>query len=381
MTYTQLFSSTPDHIWLNAASEGPLPTCAKEALEEVVARKSCPHQLTFSYFAEVPIRLKKSIGALINVPYRDVVLADSASYGVHLLANGMRWEKGDEIILMQNDFPTNILPWLALEKQGVVIKQIKPAQHILSVDELSRAMTPKTKLACLSHVHTFSGYMLDDVSVYADVCHKSGAKFVLNVSQSCGNMPLDVGAMDADAVVCAGYKWLLGPYGIGFAWIKPDLRNTLELNRAYWIAQMSEEELKGEDALTHKEITSSRKLDFFGTANFFNNVPFTASIDLILDIGLDNIKAYNDTLTDLFLDNLNHARFDFISPIDREKRSALIVFSLKNPENNANLFKHLTEAGLHTALWKNNIRVTPHIYNTPEHIQKLLTVLGEFTDE
>lgn len=367
--------------WLNAASEGPLPLCAKEALLAVAEKKCRPYELTFEYFAQVPLRLKQSLGRLINVPFRDIILANSASYGVHLIAEGTNWNADDEVVLMQNDFPTNILPWLALTKQGVNVKQVKAERYILSLDELNAALTPKTRVVCLSHVHTFSGHMLNDVSEYAEACHAAGAKLIINISQSCGNCSIDVATMGVDAVVCAGYKWLLGPYGIGFCWIDPAWRDSLEINRAYWASQMSEDELKSEDVLHYKDIKSARKYDFFGTANFFNNVPFTASVEMLLGIGVDKVKQYNDALNEKLLKQIDQNKFEIISPQDPLKRSALTVLSLKDNKHNPDLFAFLKGQKLHTALWKNKIRVTPHIYNTKEDIDRLTAALNGYDYE
>ena len=95
---------------------------------------------------------------------------------------------GDDVLLMQNDFPTDILPWLALEDRGVSVRQIKPAAWILTPEEVEAALTPRTKIVCLSHVHTFSGHMIDAPGI-AEICRRHGVIFVLNIVQSLGNRP------------------------------------------------------------------------------------------------------------------------------------------------------------------------------------------------
>jgi len=124
--YQKDFVSFEGKIWLNAASEGPLPIAAAQSLKESIEWKSKPYLLNNEKFASVPKGLKQSIARLIGVNERDVILGNSASYGLHILANGIDWQSGDEILLMQNDFPTDILPWLALEQKGVKVLQIPP---------------------------------------------------------------------------------------------------------------------------------------------------------------------------------------------------------------------------------------------------------------
>ena len=134
--YTKDFSLIPQHTWLNVASEGPLPKKANEALQEAIKWKSAPHLLTIPKFQQVPLELKKVISRLIHVEKDDVILGNSATYGLHLLANGLEFKAGDEIILLQNDFPTDILPWLSLQQKGVVVHQLKAQKHELTPQEL-----------------------------------------------------------------------------------------------------------------------------------------------------------------------------------------------------------------------------------------------------
>ncbi len=371
------FENFEGNVWLNAASEGPLPKVAAKALQEAVEWKSRPYELTIPKFMSVPLELKKSIGALMGVDYRDVILANSASYGLHILANGIRWNSGDEVLLMQNDFPTNILPWLALEKRGVKVKQECPENRVFSSEEIERFLTPRTRLLCLSHVHTFSGITLD-VSKIAEICKKKGVLFVLNLSQSLGTMPINILTMNVDAIVCAGYKWLCGPYGTGFAWISPKIREGLEYNQAYWVSAMSEKELESEGVIGLKDQNTARKFDVFGTANFFNFIPFKASIDYFLDIGLNQIKSKQQELIDYFISNLKPTIYEIISPVEREDRSSLIVIFHKKGELNKQIHQSLLDAGMYTALWKNNIRIAPHIYNSMGDMEKLLKLLNDF---
>lgn len=372
--YKEDFASFNQKVWLNAASEGPLSLKAGEALKESIEWKSRPYLLDNDKFIRVPKELKTSIAQLINVNYRDVILGNSASYGLHLLANGIEWKSGNEIILMQNDFPTDILPWLALEEKGVKVNQVQAKENVLTPNELLESITSKTKLFCISHVHTFTGYILE-IEKFAEICKKKGIIFVLNLSQSLGTMPVNISRWPVDAVVTAGYKWLCGPYGTGFAWIKPELREQLKINRAYWIPMMSEEELKKEGPLQLKDLKSARKFDVFGTANFFNFVPFKSAIDYWLKIGLDQVQSYQQDLIGHLISNLDTNRYELISPSERENRSSLVVISHQDKKENVKIFKALLSQGIYTALWKGNIRVSAHVYNTKEDIDRFLGAL------
>jgi len=366
-----------EHVWLNAASEGPLPLVAAASLKESIEWKSKPYLLDLGKFSSTQNGLKDSIGRLIGVPARDVILGNSASYGLHLLADGIPWKKGDEIIVMHNDFPADILPWLALQKQGVKINQIVARQNVIEPEEFIEHLSSRTKALCISHVHTFTGFILD-IPRFAQICNEKGIIFILNITQSVGTMPVDISKFPVDAVVAAGYKWLCGPYGVGFCWIKPGLRDRMVNNRAYWPAVLTEEDLKSDKALTLSDIISARKFDIFGTANFFNFVPFKSAIDYWLDLGLDNVRAYHDRLIDRFISTLDQNHYDLVSPEGGSRRSSLIVFSHRQRNQNPKIHKDLIDNGFYTAFWKGNVRIAAHVYNTIDQMDQISRFLNEW---
>jgi cysteine desulfurase / selenocysteine lyase len=366
--YRKDFEAFMGHIWLNAASEGPLPKPSAKALQEAIRWKSLPYELTNERFLNTQTDLKSSIARLIRLEAKDAILTNSASYGLHLLANGIPWQEGDEILLMQNDFPSNILPFLGLEQKGVNVKQIKAKEAVLTPEELKKNISKKSRLLCLSHVHTFSGNVLD-IDGFSRICQANNIYFALNISQSVGTLPLDFSTLKIDALVAAGYKWLCGPYGVGFCWIEPSLREQLKYNHLYW-PLLSQRELQSEEQLRYKRITSARKYDVFGTANFFNFVPFRSSINYFLEIGLERVYQYNQGLIDQLISGLPNA-FRLISPRKGPARSNLVVISHQDQKQNERIFKSLQKCKIHTGFWKGNIRLSPHIYNTADEMNQI----------
>ncbi len=372
--YTKDFSLKPHHTWLNVASEGPLPKRANEALQEAIEWKSAPHLLTISKFQQVPLALKKTIATLLHVDKDDVILGNSATYGLHLMGNGFEFKAGDEIILLQNDFPTDILPWLSLQQKGVIVYQLKAKAQVLTPQELEKAINHRTKLVCLPLVHSFNGFK-HDIKAIGKLCRLRGVLSIVNLSQAAGAFEIDLGQWDVDAVVCAGYKWLLGPYGTGFCWIRKEVRQQLNYAQNYWISLMDEASLNAEGPIHLKDDHSSRRYDVFGTANFFNYVPWAASIEYLLSIGLDNVDKHNRALVDQLVDGLDQKRFDLISPCPKKERTNIVVFSCKDASQNSPLFEFLKSKGFYLALWRNKLRVSPHIYNTSREMEGLLEAL------
>jgi len=375
--YTNDFALKPGHSWLNVASEGPLPKKANEALQEAIEWKSSPHLLTIPKFQQVPLGLKESISRLIHVDKSDVILGNSATYGLHLLANGLEFKGGDEIILLQNDFPTDILPWLSLQQKGVIVHQLKAQNHVLTLEEIQKAINRRTKLICLPFVHSFTGFK-EDIKAIGKLCRSQRILFLVNLSQAAGCFELDLSQWEVDAVVCAGYKWLLGPYGTGFCWIRKDIRQELNYAQNYWISLMDEAGLNSEGSINLKDDHTARRYDVFGTANFFNFVPWKASIDYLLELGLDRVDRHNQLLVDQMIDGLDRKKFSLISPYPQKERTNIVVFSHTDASQNSHLYEFLKGKGFYLALWKNKLRVSPHIYNTQQEIEGLLTVLNNY---
>src|SRR5262245_53395892 len=209
------FGPFDGRVWLNCAHQGPLPRVSADEAHEAITWKIAPHRLTTDRFGAVPQRLKNAIGKLIDAPPDEIILGNSASYGLHLLANGIPWRVGDEVLLMKGDFPSDILPWLGLQKKGVRVRLIEPRRHVLQADELAAQISPSTRLLCTTWVHSFSGHAVDEQAL-GRVCRERNILFVMNCSQALGARPFRVADAPVDAIVSVGHKWLCGPYAAGF---------------------------------------------------------------------------------------------------------------------------------------------------------------------
>jgi cysteine desulfurase/selenocysteine lyase len=367
------FELQESSVWLNTAHQGRLPRRAALALAEAVRWKLHPEMLaTSERFSEVPSRLRRALARMLGAREGDVVLANSASYGLHLVANGLDLGPGDEVVVAANDFPSDILPWLLLRDRGVTVRMIEPQDEVLTPDEVQAALTHRTRVVCLTWVHSFSGRVVDLDGV-GRACRSHGAWFVVNGSQAVGAMPIDVQALPIDALVSAGFKWLCGPYGTGVCWLRPELFDVLRPTKLYWLSALSADDLAA-PSLDLESITPRRtgRLDVFGTANFFNHVPFTAALELLLELGIDEVAAYVDGLVVGLLAGIDRARFRPVS--GEEVRSPLVVVEPLR-EASGEVFERLAAAGVHVAHRRGRIRISPHLYNTPDEINRALELL------
>jgi cysteine desulfurase/selenocysteine lyase len=361
--------------WLNTAHQGPLPRPAVEMAVRAAELKAAPHRIGDADFSEIPERLRALLGQLAGSSPEQIVLGNSTSYGLHLVANGLDWRDGDEVLVIEGDYPATILPWQRLAPRGVRVRPLRPAGELLSGAEVAAAIGPRTRLLAVTWVDSFTGRTLDLHELGA-VCRQAGVLFVVNASQALGARPLAVSATPVDAVVACGYKWLCGPYGTGFAWLHPDLLDRLRPQQAYWLAMQAGRGLDQMRETSVRDDLGVRAFDVFCPAGFATTLPWIASLELFLGTGIGTIADWDQRLVDRFVAGIDPERYRLISPADGPARSTLVVLSAVDGSSEQR-HRRLTEAGIDIAYREGNLRVSVHLFNEPAEIDRALAVLHQ----
>jgi len=163
-------------------------------------------------------------------------LTPGASTGMSAVAYGLDWRAGDEVLTATREFPLQYATWKPMEqREGIKLNVVSPSDRYLTAHDVIAALTPKTRLVSISLVRFDNGVLLDAARIAA-ACHAQGALLLLDASQACGAVPIDVQPMGVDFLVSAGYKFLLGPFGTGFFWAKPELMASMRPGPFYWMA-------------------------------------------------------------------------------------------------------------------------------------------------
>jgi cysteine desulfurase / selenocysteine lyase len=364
--------------WLNTAHQGPLPRSAVAASQHAAHLKAAPHLLRDEDFSYVPERLRGLLADLVGGAPEQVVLGNSTSYGLHLIANGLDWQPGDEVLTIEGDYPATVLPWRRLEPLGVRVRAIQPAGDQptgdrLTPDQLAAEIGPRTRLAAVTWVDSFTGRALDLDGLGA-VCRRAGVLLIVNASQALGARPIDVAATPVDAVVSCGYKWLCGPYGTGFAWLDPGLLDQLAPQQAYWLAMQAGRGLDQMRATEVRDDLGVHAFDVFCPAAFASTLPWIAALQLFLRTGVPAIAQHDQRLVDRLLAGLDPGQYDLISPRSGPARSTLVVLARRDGSTE-DRHRQLAEAGVDAAYREGNLRLSVHLFNTGPEIDRALTVL------
>ena len=366
-----------DATYLNLAGQSPMPKVSIRAAHAALEAKKNPHHLADSTFFEVPNRVRASLARLIGGKAEEIALTSGASAGVAAVAYGLTWKPGDEIITAKGEFPLQYTAWKPMEeREGLKLKIVSPRERFITADDLIAAMTPKTRLVSVSLVRFDDGSLLDAPRVAA-ACHAQGALLLLDVSQCCGAMPMDVTQLGADFLVCAGYKWLLSPFGTGFFWIKSEHLSIVRPGPFYWMAVAGSDNFASLSFDDPKPAPSAKRWDSPEWASYFNLnlAALDVSVDFVLRMGPERVAVHNRKLIELLFERLPKDRCVPASPLDATQRGPYACFAARSREKTAELYQHLRKENVIVSLREGNIRVSPHLYNTERDIDRLISVI------
>jgi selenocysteine lyase/cysteine desulfurase len=364
-----------DALYFDTAAHAVMPHVAAAAAEAAVEANRRPYRVDDVTFFDVSNGLRSSIATLIGGSPHEVALTTGASTGLQVLAQHLEWRPGDEIVIAGGDFPLHHAVWKPMEaRAGARLVTVSPRDGVLAVEDILAAITERTRVVSLSQVRFDTGALLDTTRIAA-ACRAAGAWFVLDISQSCGAVPIDVRELRVDAVACAGYKWLLGPYGTGFLWVRDARLDELLPGPFYWTGQSANDFA----SLRFDQPQPSRDAKRFDAAESatqlnLNLAAFRASVDLVVRFGPQRVLEHGHDLIDtLFAALPPHCAP--ASPLERDGRGVFGSFTAGSAEATAALHGRLRSAKVFASLRQGKIRVAPHLFNTADQVTMLLDEL------
>jgi cysteine desulfurase / selenocysteine lyase len=366
-----------DATYLNLAGQAPMPKVSLKAIQSASEAKKFPHHKPDSTFFETPNRLRENLARLIHAKPEEIALTTGATTGLQALAYALEWKPGDEVITAAREFPLQYTVWKPMEqREGVRLKVVQQRERFLTSDDLISALTAKTRVVSVSLVRFDDGVMLDAKRLAA-ACRSQGVLLALDVSQCCGAVPLDVTALGADFLICAGYKWLLGPFGTGFFWARIDRVTSARPAPFYWMAVAGSENFAKLNFVDPQPAPSARRWDTPEWASHFNfNLAgLDASVDFVLRAGAETVASHNRALIDLMYERLPKDRCVAASPLEAKQRGPYGCFCARTPERTTQLYERLRAENIVVSLREGNIRVSPYLYNRVQDIDRLISVI------
>jgi selenocysteine lyase/cysteine desulfurase len=376
MDYRREFADFEGVAYLNCATQGPIPLAAATAAKAALEWKKRPDQIPASAYFEMPDRVRAKFAQIIGAAASEVAITAGATSGMTSVASGLDFQAGDEVIVARGEFPAHFATWFPYQKAGRLTLRVAPPRgKFIAPEDYLEHFSEKTRLVSASFVRFDNGARLDAARL-AKACHDKGIPLLLDFSQSAGGIPIDVKSLGADFAVSSGYKWLLGPYGTGFFWVNAEWSERLKLGPVNWTAIEGSDNFSALPLDDLKLVKGARRWDAPETGNFTNLTALEASLDLILRIGVEAIAKYNLDLTTELIERLPYDRVALVSPLEAEKRGPYVCIVARKPDETQKLFDRLAATEIVVAMRENAIRISPNIYNTPDHITRVIKSLS-----
>lgn len=365
------FAVTQRYVYLNHAAVGTLPRSSVAAIETFVAAHAQAGVLgTHPYDDKMPA-YRETIGAFIGASGDEIATVPHTSDGANTIALGIDWQPGDRVLLCDNGFPSNAIPWVALRARGVDVRLLDTQHERLTADRLRRELDSRTRVVAVSWVSYADGYR-HDLAALAEVARANGTLLCVDAIQGLGAFPLDVRACGVDVAYGGAGKWMLGLHGLGFLYVRSELIDRLSLAMPGWrsVADMW-------DFHNYEQSYAPRAMRFEGgTPNLIGTLALVSSIELMNRSGKERIARHVLELTDRFYAGLERIgarsstlRGDGIS-------SGIVTFSVPGCDSVA-LGRALGREGVVTTFRPAGVRVAPHAYNTAEEIDRLLELIPQ----
>jgi selenocysteine lyase/cysteine desulfurase len=364
-------SSRAGIVYLNHASAGVLPHRTANALSALVKGHEEAGLLGFLAVESNLAGYRKSIGTFVGAAPEEIAFLRNTSDGANTIARGLSWQAGDEIIVSDNEFASNVLPYLALREHGVVLNFVRTAQERLTPAVLARMMTSRTKLVAVSWVSFADGYR-HDLAALSAVAHQGGALFCVDAIQGLGAFELDVRADGIDALYAGGAKWLLALPGVSVLYVSRELQERLAVRWRGWrdvadIWKFCDYEQGHADGAARYE---------GGTQNFYGIAALDASISVLASAGTDRIGAHVLALTDRLCEALASRGAVLSTPRGNGISSGIVTFS-EPGRDPVETGRGLGRLGYVTTFRPSGIRVSPHGYNTLDEIDAFVQALDD----
>lgn len=371
----QEFPVIKDSLFLAHAGVTILPRRVTRTMQEYL-EQCCLRMQEYPEAWKAVNETRVVAAELIGAKASEIALIGPTSVGLSLVANGLPWQAGDEVVCYLDDYPANVYPWTDLERHGVVLKRLQPASPGAITPELVEAsLTPKTKLVALASCHFLSGYRIE-IDRIGRMLRERGILFCLDAIQTVGAFETRVDHVDF--LSADSHKWMLGPMSAGIFYVREELQDRLRPSL------LGSWNVRSPNFIAQEEIAFERGGRRYepGALNISGILGMKAGIDLIQEVGLPAISAQLLKLKARLHAGLQPQGFTFLGP-DPQSINASCITTIQHPQRSlADISAHLTAHNITTSLRHNRagqplLRFSPHFYNTEAEMDRVAQVIGE----
>jgi selenocysteine lyase/cysteine desulfurase len=368
--YRELFPITKKAAFLSHAAVSPLNTRIVAAVRELAEQSSSePIMRLFPQVMALQTELRERILRLINArSVSEIVVMPNTATGINTVAASLPLRTGENVLVLDGDYPANVYPWQQLAYKGVLTKVVPSRNGGLDLNMLEARIDRRTRVIALSTVMFANGFR-NDIAAVGRICKERDIYFFVDGIQSLGAFPMDVQACNIDFLAAGSQKWLLSAPGSGFLYVRAERMDELEPGAYVGAASVVDFMNYLDYNLTFPDGAERFAL---GTPNFFGATALHASLGLIEEVGIERIAHKIGTLVDALINDLSERGYRFGASTAPEHRSGIVVAEVADP---LAVCARLDEAGIVATPRGSGVRFAPHFYNSLEEIMRVGEVL------
>lgn len=371
--YSAEFALDPDLIYLNHAAVAPWPARTAAAMQAYAQECATTGALHFPRWLTVEKRVREHLATLINAQPADIALLKNTSEALSAVAYGLDWNAGDNVVISDQEFPSNRIVWESLGARGVETRKVNLTSTRTPEEALLDALDARTRLLSISSVQFTTGLRLDLNRLGAG-CRAHGALFCIDAIQSLGALRFDVAACHADFVAAETHKWMLGPNGIALFWCRPELRERLRLHQFGW--HMVEH--AGDYARTDWQPAATAQRFECGSPNYPGIHALDASLSLLLEVGMETIERNVLSNSEFLFGEIERlASYELLTDKTPGRYAGIVTLRHRKADS-GRLFQYLGTNGVFCAQRGGGVRFSPHFYTPQLHLERTMSLLREF---
>lgn len=308
---------------------------------------------------------RHQIAELINAETDEIAFVNSTTHGIGLIAEGFPWREGDSVVTAAEEYPSNIYPWMNLASRGVELRTVPSRDGRVWVEDLAAAMDGTTRLLTISHVEFASGFR-NDLDALGALCKARGIAFFVDAIQGLGPLVIDVKQTPIDFLAADGHKWLLGPEGAGLLYVRRDWIDRLRPLGVGWHSVVSSYNTPGIDFT----LKPSAERWEGGSFNMPGLQAFGASLSLLMEIGKETVSERILDRAQAVRELARSAGWQVYGSTRPEDVSGIVTLERDGVDPDA-VVRQLRTAGIAVASRRGRLRISPHVYNNEEDLERL----------
>ncbi len=354
------------YSFMDHAAVAPLSARAAAAMQRFLEESQGHGHARGRLFPEVK-RARLLSAKLLNCHPEEIAFVKNTSEGINLVAKGLQFSRGDNIVTTAVEFPANIYPWMNLREAGVLLKMVPEDKGRIPLERIVELIDERTRVVSISSVQFGSGFRTD-LAALGQACQERGVLFCVDAIQSLGCVPINVRAMKIDFLSADGHKWLLGPEGAGIFYCRHELLGLLRPSHVGWLG------VKNAGNFTDYKLEfrdDARRFDS-GSYNLVGVWGLGGTLEWLLEIGIDEIWDRVGMLTDRLAEGVQAKGYRLVSSRAPGEASGIVAF-VSDTHDHARIVSHLRqEYRTVIAAREGRLRASPHFYNTEDEIDQLI---------